>query len=247
MNRAEPAVAGSDDDGETAGDVAIVTGGSGGIGRACAKVLVDRGYDVVIAARREQPLEATAKELNCRWVVADCSIEEDVRHLFAEAGPPKMVVHSAGGLEGTVVRDQPAEVFEGLFRANLLSAYHVTRAALQTMGAGCRLVYISSTAGIKGMPGMSAYAASKAGLVALAQSVAGEVEEDGIGVHIVTPGPVRTAMIGSGQGRKQWPLEPEDVASAVAWLADLDPRVVVREVVMRCAIRGPFAPDPFSA
>ncbi len=227
-------------------EVAIVTGGSGGIGRACAQALVGRGYDVVLTARGVGALEATAEALECRWVAADCSVAGDVERLFAEAGSPKVLVHAAGGLEGTRVKDQPPAVFEALFRANLLSAYLVTHAALQTMGPGSRIIYISSIAGTKGLRGLSAYSASKAGLVALAQSVASEVEGDGIGVHIVTPGPVRTAMIGPGQGFKQFPLEPEDVGAAIAWLDSLPPRVVIREIVMRSTERGPFAPEPFS-
>jgi NAD(P)-dependent dehydrogenase (short-subunit alcohol dehydrogenase family) len=228
-------------------EVAIVTGGSGGIGRACAEALVGRGYDVVIAARGAAALKATAKVLECRSVAADCSVEEDVERLFTEAGPPKVLVHAAGGLEGTKVKDQSPAVFERMFRANLLSAYLVTHAALQTMAPGSRIFFISSVAGMKGLRGLSAYSASKAGLVALAQSVADEVEADGIGVHIVTPGPVRTAMIGPGQGFRQWPLECEDVGAVISWLDSLPPRVVVREIVMRSTSKGPFAPEPFDA
>lgn len=227
--------------------VAIVTGGSGGIGRACGAVLVGRGYDVVLSARHPEALESAAKELGCRWVAADAANEDDVARLFAEAGPPRVLVHAAGVLDGTVVREQPASTFAHVVEVNLLSAYHVTRAALRTMGAGDRIIYISSIAGQRGVKGRSAYSASKAGLEVLAQSVAAEVEPDGIAVHLVTPGPVRTSMIGPGQGQKQWPLEPEDVASAVGWLDTLHPRVVVREIVVRSVASGPFAPEPYQA
>lgn len=223
--------------------VAIVTGGSGGIGRACAAALAARGYDVVVTARNEPALADAAKALDCRSVVADCSIEEEAARLVELAGAPRMLVHAAGTLEGTLVREQPGAVMEKMFRANLLSAYNVTHAALPTMGPGARIVFISSAAGLKGMGGMSAYSASKAGLAAFAQSLAAEVEQDGIGVHLVTPGPVRTPMIKPGQGVRQWPLEPEDVASAVVWLDSLHPRVVVREIIMRSTARGPFAPE----
>jgi NAD(P)-dependent dehydrogenase (short-subunit alcohol dehydrogenase family) len=79
---------------------------------------------------------------------------------------------------------------------------------------------------------------------ALAQSLAGEVERDGIAVHLLVPAPVRTDMIDPDQGPTMWLLEPEDVASAVAWLDSLPPRVVVRELVMRSVATGPFAPEP---
>lgn len=227
--------------------IAIVTGGSGGIGYACGSVLAGRGYDVVLSARSPEPLRRAASELGCRWIVADAADEDDVTRLFAEAGPPQVLVHAAGILDGSVVREQPPSTFTRVLEANLLSAYLVTRAALESMGPGDRIIYISSIAGQRGSRGRSAYSASKAALEKLAQSVAAEVEPDGIAVHVVSPGPVRTGMIGPGQGQVQYPLEPEDVGSAVAWLDSLHPRVVVRDVVLHSVARGPFAPEPYSA
>jgi NAD(P)-dependent dehydrogenase (short-subunit alcohol dehydrogenase family) len=177
-------------------------------------------------------------------VAADCTRPEEVERVMAEAGDPTVVVHAAGILSGTFVSDQPVEEFDRVLEANLRSAYVVTKAALARMSAGARLIYISSTAGLKGMKGLTAYSASKAGLGALAQSVAAEVERDGIAVHLVTPAPVRTDMIDPNSGLEMWLLEPEDVASAVGWLDGLHPRVVVREVVMRSVTKGPFAPEP---
>jgi NAD(P)-dependent dehydrogenase (short-subunit alcohol dehydrogenase family) len=153
--------------------------------------------------------------------------------------------------EGGFVREQSVDVFDRIISSNLRSAYLLTRAVLPRMSAGARIIYISSVTGLKGVKGMAAYSSSKAGLVALAQSVAGEVERDGIGVHLVTPGPVRTDMTdpetNPDSGVRQWTLEPEDVASAVAWLVQLPPRIVVRDIVMRSATTGPFAPKPIGA
>jgi NAD(P)-dependent dehydrogenase (short-subunit alcohol dehydrogenase family) len=223
--------------------VAIVTGGSGGIGRACAGVLSKRGYDVVLTARRVEPLKAAADDLGARWVAADCTDEREVDRVLEAAGEPGLLVHAAGILAGTFVRRQPVETFDEVIQANLRSAYLLTRAVLARMGAGGRIIFISSTAGLKGMTGLTAYSASKAGINALAQSVAGEVERDGIAVHLVTPAPVRTDMIDPDVGPTMWLLEPEDVASAVGWLDSLPPRVVVREIVMRSVASGPFAPE----
>jgi NAD(P)-dependent dehydrogenase (short-subunit alcohol dehydrogenase family) len=222
--------------------VAVVTGGSGGIGKACAAVLVGRGYDVLLAARGAERLARVAGELGARYVPADCTRTEDVERVMEEAGHPSVVVHASGILSGTFVSEQPAEEFDRVLEANLRSAYVVTKAALSRMSSGSRLIYISSTAGRKGMKGLTAYSASKAGLGALAQSVAAEVERDGINVHLVTPAPVRTDMIDPDSGLEMWLLEPEDVASAVGWLDSLHPRVVVREIIMRSATKGPFAP-----
>jgi NAD(P)-dependent dehydrogenase (short-subunit alcohol dehydrogenase family) len=223
---------------------AIVTGGSGGIGRACARVLCERDYDVVLTARRPGPLKAAAEELGARWVAADCADEDSFAAVVEAAGEPTLLVHAAGVLEGTYVSGQDADVFDKVLRANLRSTYVVTKAVVPQMRAGARVIYISSTAGLKGMPGLTAYSASKAGMNALAQSLAGEVERDGIAVHLLVPAPVRTDMIDPDQGPTMWLLEPEDVASAVAWLDSLPPRVVVRELVMRSVATGPFAPEP---
>lgn len=226
--------------------VAVVTGGSGGIGRACAAVLVERGYDVTLTARRPEPLERTAAELGARrWVPADAADEDSFAEVVDDLDRVDVLVHAAGTLEGTFVRKQPVETFDKVLNANLRSTYVVTRAVLDKMQAGGRIIYISSTAGLKGMMGLTAYSSSKAGMNAVAQSLAAEVEPDGIAVHLVTPAPVRTAMIPTDEPLPtMWLLEPEDVASAVAWLDSLPPHVVVREIVMRSVSTGPYAPEP---
>ncbi len=223
---------------------ALITGGSGGIGRACAATLVARGYDVVLTARRPDRLKAVASTIGAKYIPADCSDPSEVDQAVEEMGELSMVIHAAGILDGTFVRNQPIEVFDRVIAANLRSAYIITKAALKKMGPGSRLIYISSTAGLKGMKGLSAYSASKAGIEALAQSVAQEVEREGIAVHLITPAPVRTEMIGPDPGVVMWLLEPDDIASAVGWLDSLHPRVVVREIVLRSVVEGPFAPDP---
>jgi NAD(P)-dependent dehydrogenase (short-subunit alcohol dehydrogenase family) len=226
---------------------AIVTGGSGGIGKACARVLRERGYDVLLVARRGEPLLAAAKEVDARWIAADCTREMDVKRILESAGSPAVLVHAAGAVEGSNIQDQPVELFDRVIEANLRATYLMTRAVLERMGPGGRLFFLSSTAGRKGTPGFSAYSASKAGVNAFAEAIAAEVEKDGIGVHLIVPAPVRTEMLDRASHRDLWLLEPEDVASAVAWIVDLPPRVVVREIVMRSVMSGPFAPEPISA
>jgi NAD(P)-dependent dehydrogenase (short-subunit alcohol dehydrogenase family) len=223
---------------------AIVTGGSGGIGKACARVLCQRGYDVLLVARQAEPLAAAAKEVDGRWIAADCSKETDVRRILESAGTPAVLVHAAGAVEGAPIHDQPVELFDRVIEANLRATYLMTRAVLEHMKPGGRLFFLSSTAGRKGTGGFSAYSASKAGVNAFAEAIAAEVEKDGIGVHLIVPAPVRTEMLDQASHRDLWLLEPEDVASAVAWIDSLPPRVVVREIVMRSVMSGPFAPAP---
>ncbi|WP_370326591.1 SDR family oxidoreductase [Euzebya sp.] len=221
--------------------VAVVTGGSGGIGRACGAALVAQGYDVVLTSRRPEPLHAAADEIGARAVPADAGTDADVARLFDAVERCDVLVHAAGVLDGTTVRDQPVDTFDEVLRINLRSSYLVTRAALTKMRAGAKIVYISSVAGLKGLAGMSAYSTSKAGVNALAQSVAAEVERDGIGVHIVVPGLVETEMIDNPATMAAAALTPDHVAEVVAWLCELPPEVVIRQITMRATDRGPFA------
>jgi NAD(P)-dependent dehydrogenase (short-subunit alcohol dehydrogenase family) len=226
---------------------AVVTGGSGGIGKACGRVLAERGYDVVLVSRRPGPLRAAAREIGARWLAADCTDEQDITRIVDAAPAPTVLVHAAGIVEGAGILDHRSDVFDRVIAANLRSTYLLTRALLARMGPGSHLFFLSSTAGLKGVAGFSAYSASKAGMNAFATAVAAEVESDGIGVHLITPGPVRTEMLDTAPHGDLWLLEPEDVASAVGWIESLPPRVVVREIVMRAVMKGPFAPQPLPA
>jgi NAD(P)-dependent dehydrogenase (short-subunit alcohol dehydrogenase family) len=228
--------------GSTSAPVAVVTGGSGGIGFACGQLLAKRGYDVLLTARREAPLREAAETLGCRWKTADCSVEADVDALYDGETSVAIVVHAAGSYEGTLVRRQPVEVFDRVLAANLRSAYLVASKALPLMSAGGRIVFISSTAG-GGTPTLSAYSASKAGVNALASALAGEVEKHGIGVHLVTPGPVDTPMFGDYISDVPT-LRADDVARAVGWLEEMPPHVVLREIVLEPVTSGPFVPKP---
>jgi NAD(P)-dependent dehydrogenase (short-subunit alcohol dehydrogenase family) len=182
---------------------AIVTGGSSGIGLAVGRLLAARGYDVVLSARREGPLAAAAGEVGARWVAGDAADPDDAARLVAAAGRVDLLVHAAGVMAGTFVRRESLDTFAAVLRANLTSAFVIAHAALPAMGAGGRMVFLSSTAAHAPQPGRAAYSASKAGLTAFAGALAREVERDGIAVHVVTTGPVATPMrsCGSTAGR----------------------------------------------
>jgi NAD(P)-dependent dehydrogenase (short-subunit alcohol dehydrogenase family) len=222
---------------------ALVTGGSGGIGKACAAKLCELGYDVVLSARRVDPLRAAADEIGARYIAADASDPNG----FAEAiGPLEtidLVVHAAGTLGGTYARKQTFEQWQAIMSANLDSCFVVTAAVLPKMRPGSRLVFISSSAAHEPMMARTAYSASKAGMNAFARALALEVDRDGIAVHIVTPGPVETEML------QDVPFEmnaiaASDVADAVAWLDTVDPSVDLPEIRLHAVRRGPFAREP---
>ena len=174
---------------------ALVTGGSGGIGRACGRALCERGYDVILTARRETPLMSAAANIGARYLVADASDFTGFADAIQSLPSIDLVVHAAGVLGGTYARKQTFEQWRAIISANLDSCFVVSAAALPRMRAGSRFVFVSSSAAHDPMPTRTAYSASKAGMNAFAHALALEVDRDGINVHIVTPGPVETEML----------------------------------------------------
>lgn len=225
--------------------VALITGGSSGIGLACAEALAARGYELVLTARREGPLKEAAEQLGATWVAADAGDEREFAAVVEQCERVDLLVHSAGILDGTYVRKESIETFDRVIRTNLRSAFVVTSAVLPKMPSGGRIVFMSSSASLAGMKGRSAYSASKAGLNAFAQALTEEVMRDGINVHVLVPAPVETAML----EKVSFPMhtiQAKDVADAVLFLESLDPRVVVPQISMKAADQGPFASAPFA-
>lgn len=223
---------------------ALVTGGSSGIGLTVGAMLVERGYDVVLNARRATQLAEAADGIGAEHVAGDCGDEEQAARIAAEVGPVDLLVHAAGTMDGTFVRKESADTFDRVIAANLRSAFLISRAVLASMPAGGRIVFVSSSSAHQPQPGKAIYSASKAGLNAFARALAAEVERDGIAVHTVTPGPVATAMLDDVHFPMHT-LSVEQVAGAVVWLDSLDPAVVLPEIVLSAATKGPFAPELF--
>ena len=222
---------------------ALVTGGSGGIGKACAAKLCELGYDVVLSARRVDPLRAAADELGARYIAADCSDATGFAQAISALDTIDLVVHAAGTLGGTYARKQTFEQWQAIMSANLDSCFVVTAAVLPRMPAGSRLVFISSSAAHEPMMARTAYSASKAGMNAFARALALEVDRDGIAVHIVTPGPVETEMLQDVPFEMD-AIQASDVAEAVAWLDTVNPSVDLPEIRLNAVRRGPFAREP---
>jgi NAD(P)-dependent dehydrogenase (short-subunit alcohol dehydrogenase family) len=219
--------------------IAVVAGASGGIGGACARELGERGYELVLNARREAPLRALADEIGGRVVAGDCADEAVVQRIAESAGRIDVIVHSVGVLQPRAFRDQTFEEFDAVVRTNLRSAYVLVKACLPQLDAGSRIVLVSSIAPKVAMRQTSAYAAAKGGMNALAGVMARELEPDGINVHLVSPGPVDTPML-TDTPNPYPSLTCEDVAEVVAWLTTLPPHVLIREIDLRAAASGPF-------
>ena len=222
---------------------ALVTGGSGGIGKACARKLVEHGYDVILAARREAPLRETAEEIGARWVVADASHPAGFTPALADLTQLDLLVHAAGVLGGTYARKQTFEQWRTTMSANLDSCFVVTHAALPKMVPGSRFVFVSSSAAHEPMPGRTAYSATKAGMNAFARALALEVDRDGINVNIVTPGPVETEML-QDVPFEMHAITVDDVADTVVWLDTVATSVDLPEIRLNAVTRGPSARPP---
>jgi 3-oxoacyl-[acyl-carrier protein] reductase len=186
--------------------VALVTGAARGIGRATALELAGRGDAVAVnyssssAAAQELVDEIRASGGQALAVQADVSdqaeVEAMVEKVAAELGPVEILVNNAGVTrDNLLLRMSPAE-FDEVIAVNLRSAFLCTRAVLKGMlkGRWGRLVAVASVAGVAGNAGQANYAASKAGLIGLAKSVAKEVGSRGITSNVVAPGFIETDM-----------------------------------------------------
>lgn len=221
-----------------AGRSALVTGASGGIGLACAQLLGERGYKITMVARSAPRLESAAGVVGADWLSLDCADETSVAQAAAELTPFDLVVHAVGTLHNAKASRQTALEFERVVHANLTSAYVVGSQFAQRMPAGSHIVFISSLAAFEPERYVTAYAAAKAGVRAMAEVLRAEHEVDGIGVHVVLPGVVDTEMM-AATTIKRPALKARDIASAVAWLDELPVRVRVDEIVMRPNERAP--------
>ncbi len=213
---------------ESSGRSVLVTGGSRGIGRAVALALVARGDRVAVTHRGGDVPEGVL------GVRCDVTSGEDVERAFAEVeqahGPVEVLVANAGVTKDTLLMRMADDDWDAVLDTNLTGSFRVVRRAARGMlrGRWGRVVLISSVVGMLGSPGQVNYAASKAGLVGLARSVARELGSRGITANIVAPGFVQTDMTAAlpeatqEQYRGQIPLQrfatPEEVAAVVAFL-----------------------------
>jgi 3-oxoacyl-[acyl-carrier protein] reductase len=186
--------------------VALVTGGSRGLGRAMAIKLAGSGHRVVVNyARRSDAADEVVGEITANGgealaVAADVSEEEQVAHLFAAAeerfGQVQVLVNNAGITKDNLLLRMSPEDFDLVIATNLRSAFLCTKAALRSMvrSKWGRVISIASVAGIQGNPGQANYAASKAGLIGFTKSVAKEVGSRGITANVIAPGYISTDL-----------------------------------------------------
>lgn len=217
-------------------ELALVVGGSRGIGRAIALRLAESGFDIWLTYKGNHEAAKEAKSAveglgrNCELICFDVSNHEETRAALEErasASPPHVVVYNAGIARDNLLMWMSLKEWEEVLSTNLDGFFNVTRAVLFPMlGAKRgRIVVVSSTSGILGQAGQVNYSASKAGLIGAAKALAREVGKKNILVNAVAPGFIETEMTEGLPKERILPLIPlnrlgtaKDVAAAVNFL-----------------------------
>jgi NAD(P)-dependent dehydrogenase (short-subunit alcohol dehydrogenase family) len=219
---------------------ALITGGSSGIGLAIARMLHDEGFDLTLASRRPEKVEAAAKELGAVAVAANVADEAACERLVIEHrerfGRLDMLVNSAGiGIAGTV-EGLSAKHLDLTVGVNLRGLFLVTQKAIPLLRASRGwIVNLASIAGTVPTPGLSAYGATKAAVISLTRSLNEELDGDGVRAVAICPGFVDTPMSGwSGVPGEQM-IQPEDCAEIVRMLLRLSPYARIPQVVIERA------------
>jgi len=234
---------------DDASRVAVVTGGSSGIGRAIAAALVLEGFDVYVVARRCEPLRAAVAELaagghRVEAISANLRYSEEIERVVdrvsAESGRLDFLVNSAGVAIREDMTGMRASHVDLLIDVNLQSVMQMCRAAGELLRATARrtgradVVNISSYAGVEPAAGLAVYSAAKAGVIAFSRAINREWGRDGVRSCALCPGYVDTPLVsGERQNATAAGLIPvSDVVEVVRMLLRLSARCVIPEVVM---------------
>ena len=220
------------------GKVALVTGGSRGIGRAIALELGRAGADVVVSYRSgREEAEAVAVEIGGRAVEADVSDAASAKALVEDAGALDILVNNAGLTRDGVLARMSDDDWHEVIETNLSSVFYTCRAAARPMmkRRGGAIVNVSSIVGLRGNWGQTNYAASKAGIIGFTKSLARELGSRNVRANVVVPGYVRTRLTD---------VIPEDATKAMLDATPLgrlgDPQEVAGAVRFLCADEAAF-------
>lgn len=225
--------------GALAGKVAVITGGSSGIGLSTAKRFVEEGAYVFIMGRRKAELDAAVSLIgkNVTAVQGDASKLDDLDRLYEVVrnakGRVDVVFANAGVVDPVTLADSTAESFDKQFNLNARGVYFTVQKALPLLAGNASIILSGSAAWQMGIPGYGAYSATKAALVSFVRTWTAELAGRGIRSNVLSPGPTETPMVhagskGSPEGtseyfRKMIPMgrlgTPDDLAAAAVFLA----------------------------
>ena len=230
---------------EIEGKIAVVTGGTKGIGFAIAEGLLKKGAKVFICGRDKRDLNRAVEWLSKRGHVegdvCDVRSEDQVRMLLAECerrlGVVDILVNNAGtGVFGKTVEELSGDEFRQVLETNLHGAFYACHYAVPLMKkrGGGYIFNISSLAGQNPHPRMAAYNASKFGLNGFSEALMQEIRQDDIKVSYICPGSVNTAFGGDTPSEANaWQLQPLDVAQVVIDLLEMPARALPSKVELR--------------
>ncbi|GAB4134910.1 MAG: SDR family NAD(P)-dependent oxidoreductase [Planctomycetaceae bacterium] len=220
-------------------EIALVTGGGRGIGRALALAFANAGADVAVTARTKSEIENVAAEIrDCggRAVSVECdvtdyaNVERMVQAVTDSLGPVSLLVNNAGGgLERKPVGEDDPETWRKVIEINLLGTYHCIRAVLPGMKSrgGGKIINVGSGMGYQPRPNNSSYNSAKAAVAMLTKCLSLELWESGIAVNELIPGPVYTQLTADifqadqphPAFASEWVKQPEDVVPMAMFLA----------------------------
>src|SRR5690349_9082515 len=218
---------------ELAYKTALVTGGTAGIGLACARLLAHEGASVIISGRDAERGKAAAAGIDgsVRFVQADLSDIESVKSLVAQAGDVDILVNNAASFPAALTVDQEVTAFEKTFDTNVRGTYFLSAGLVPGMlrrGHGS-IINVTSMVASKGVPGAGVYSATKAAVESLTRTWAAEFGSHGVRVNSVAPGPTKTEGVEAEWGEtneelgRALPLgrtaKPKEIADAVLFLA----------------------------
>ena len=222
---------------EFTGKVALVTGATGGIGSATARLLAARGAQVVAAGRDQRRGDALVSEIVgsgglARFVAAEFSQVQSVRQLASSAGEVDILINNAAVFPVAATAQQEADGLDQALAVNVRAPYLLTAAlapAMAAKGSGS-IINVSTMAARIGMAGLSTYSATKGALEALTRAWAAEFSPSGVRVNTVSPGPTRTDMVLATMGEEGAMqvagttllgrlAAPEEIAEGVVFLA----------------------------
>lgn len=234
------------------GKVAVITGGSSGIGLATAKLFRDEGAKVIITGRNQEALDSAAKDLGVTGIKSDSSVLSDIDNLYKEVnekfGKIDVLFLNAGIAPFAPMEFVNEEHYDSIMNINVKGLYFGVQKAPPILNDKASIILTSSVVNQIGMAGASVYSASKASVRSLARTMSAELIGKGIRVNVVSPGPIETPifskigmseeqMAGMKAGLEQThPMkrfgQPHEIATAALFLASDDSSYVLGAEIM---------------